>query len=307
MQIRKKYASPGRRHWLRGLINHERDERKVLLAVLAHPDDETFGTGGTLALYARSGVNVHLICATRGEVGEMDPKLMRGFDSIASRREHELRCAAELLGLSGVYFLNYRDSGMPGSPDNSHPDALVAQPLEKVASEVGQFIRELKPQVVITFDPIGGYRHPDHIAIQRATVKAFEDLLLPQGDGVRIATNPRDYFSPLFHGDFLRLIVRILPILAATRASLVRMEILIWSRLPKWIFPLMRKSIFARVAEIRDDAARCHESQGGASMTSSGWIGRLRRMFMAKEMYMRAYPPVAAERKNMMTDLFASM
>ena len=157
-------------------------DKRILLAVLAHPDDETFGTGGTLALYARSGAEVHLICATRGEVGEMDPKLLRGFDSIAERREHELRCAAELLGLSGVHFLGYRDSGMPGSPDNSHPNALAAQPLDKVAADVAQWIHALKPQVVITFDPIGGYRHPDHIAIQKATVKAFEDALRPQPD-----------------------------------------------------------------------------------------------------------------------------
>ncbi len=79
---------------------------RTLLAVLAHPDDETFGTGGTLALYARQrGVDVYLVCATRGEVGEMDPKYMRGFNSVAERREAELRCAAENLGLKGVYFL----------------------------------------------------------------------------------------------------------------------------------------------------------------------------------------------------------
>jgi len=69
-------------------------QKKVLLAVLAHPDDETFGMGGTLALYARRGVEVHLVCATRGEVGEMDEKFMRGFATVADRRVDELRCAA---------------------------------------------------------------------------------------------------------------------------------------------------------------------------------------------------------------------
>jgi len=94
--------------------------------VLAHPDDETFGMGGTLALYASQGVEVHLVCATRGEVGEMDPKLLEGFASIAERRESELCCAADMLGLKAVHFLDYRDSGMPGSPDNTHPMALAA-------------------------------------------------------------------------------------------------------------------------------------------------------------------------------------
>ena len=84
-----------------------------LMYIAAHPDDETFGTGGTLALYSRRGVDVHLVCATRGEVGEMDPALMGSFATIGDKRESELRCAAGTLGLTGVYFLGYRDSGMP--------------------------------------------------------------------------------------------------------------------------------------------------------------------------------------------------
>ncbi|HEX7556596.1 MAG TPA: PIG-L family deacetylase, partial [Leptolinea sp.] len=148
-------------------------EKKTILAVLAHPDDETFGTGGTLALYARLGVDVYLICATRGEVGEMPEEMMAGFNTIGEKREDELRCAGDLLGLKSIFFLGYRDSGMPNSVDNQHPQALAAQPVEKVAEEVARYIRKLRPQVVITFDPIGGYHHPDHIAIHNATVKAF--------------------------------------------------------------------------------------------------------------------------------------
>ena len=149
-------------------------DQPVLLAVLAHPDDETFGTGGTLALYARRGVKVFLICATRGEVGEVDEEYMKGFKSIADRRVDELRCAAGLLGLTEVIFLDYRDSGMEGSPDNRHPEALTAQPVEAVAKTVAELIQKIRPQVLITFDPIGGYRHPDHIAIHKATVRAFD-------------------------------------------------------------------------------------------------------------------------------------
>ena len=88
------------------------ENKKVLLAVLAHPDDESFGMGGTLAYYASKGVDVYLVCATRGEVGDVDPKYLEGFHSIAERREAELRCAAGILDLAGVTFLNYRDSGM---------------------------------------------------------------------------------------------------------------------------------------------------------------------------------------------------
>ena len=148
--------------------------KKVLLAVLAHPDDETFGMGGTLASYARRGVEVHLVCATRGEAGEVAPDCMEGFETVADRRVWELRCAAGILGLAGVYFLDYRDSGMTGSEDNEHPDALCAAPVEQVAEEIAEYIRELRPQVVLTFDPNGGYMHPDHIAMHKATLRAFE-------------------------------------------------------------------------------------------------------------------------------------
>ena len=78
-------------------------QEPVILAVLAHPDDETFGMGGTLALYAQRGAQVYLVCATRGEVGDVDPQYMQGFETIAERREYELRCAAQKLGLKEVF------------------------------------------------------------------------------------------------------------------------------------------------------------------------------------------------------------
>ncbi|OQY92627.1 MAG: hypothetical protein B6D39_04740, partial [Anaerolineae bacterium UTCFX2] len=108
------------------------DSNNVLLAVLAHPDDESFGIGGTLAVYARRGAQVHLVCATRGEAGDVDPQYLQGFKSIADRRVSELRCAAGVLGLTGVYFLDYRDSGMGGSADNRRPEALANAPQEEV-------------------------------------------------------------------------------------------------------------------------------------------------------------------------------
>ena len=91
-------------------------QKPTLLSVLAHPDDESFGMGGTLALYAQKGWDVYLVCATRGEVGTVDPHHLEGFSSIAELREGELRCAAQHLGLKDVFFLDYHDSGMPGSP-----------------------------------------------------------------------------------------------------------------------------------------------------------------------------------------------
>ncbi|MFQ5931742.1 MAG: PIG-L family deacetylase, partial [Nitrospiraceae bacterium] len=147
--------------------------QKSKLAVMAHPDDEAFALGGTLALYANRGVQVHLICATKGEVGTVSPEFLAGYDDIAELRMQELDCAAEQLGLAGLRVLDYRDSGMVGTPDNEHPRALAQANQEQVVEAVSDYMRRVEPQVVITHDPQGGYGHPDHIAIHKATVEAY--------------------------------------------------------------------------------------------------------------------------------------
>jgi N-acetyl-1-D-myo-inositol-2-amino-2-deoxy-alpha-D-glucopyranoside deacetylase len=287
------------------LSNHQ---TPVLLAVLAHPDDETFGTGGTLALYARKGVKVYLACATQGEVGEMDPALMRGFSTIGERRVAELRCAAEKLGLTDVFFLGYRDSGMPGSPDNHHPQALVAQPLESVAADVVHIIRKVQPQVVVTFDPIGGYRHPDHIHIHQATARAFYDArnpdCPPDPEGLSPYAPAKLYFQTIPHS-FLKAAVPILRLFGRDpRHFGVNGDVDLVS-IAEVSFPIHTVINFRPVAAIRDEAAACHASQGGQAM-SKGVMGVLSRLFRSGEAYMRAYPePNKGEKRE--KDLFAGL
>ncbi len=146
---------------------------KNILAVFAHPDDEAFGSGGTLAKYAGEGHHVVLVCATRGEVGEIADESLATPETLGQVREKELRCAAAKIGVSELIFLNYRDSGMIGTPENENPKALINAPAEEVVPEIVRIIREVQPQVVITFEPNGGYGHPDHIAIHKHTVAAF--------------------------------------------------------------------------------------------------------------------------------------
>jgi len=280
----------------------------VLLAVLAHPDDETFGTGGTLALYSRRGVQVYLVCATRGEVGEMDPSLLDGYASVGEKREAELRCAAGKLGLTGVFFLGYRDSGMPGSPDNVHPMALAATPVDKVASEVAQFIQKLHPQVVLTFDPVGGYHHPDHIAIHNATVKAFKDLneqvvsQNPQASQIYI---PQKLYYSTFSRTFLKVAIFLLRLFGRDPHHFGVNKDIDMVSIAAVSFPIHARINYKAVAAIRDEAAGCHASQGGGGMNRGiqGWVMRL---FRSDETYMRAYPePQPGERKE--TDLFAGI
>jgi LmbE family N-acetylglucosaminyl deacetylase len=279
-------------------------EQPVLLTVLAHPDDETFGTGGTLALYTRRGVKVYLICATRGEVGEVDEKYMQGFNSVAERRVDELRCAAGLLGLTEIIFLDYRDSGMEGSPENKHPQALAAQPVEEVARIVIGHIRRLRPQVLITFDPIGGYRHPDHIAIHKATVKAFELCNDPNFKDDQKPYQPSKFYFNTFPRGFLKAGVRIIRLFGGDPRHFGRNKDIDLLSIAEVDFPINAKIDYHPVADIRDQASACHASQGGQSM-NRGPLGWFRRLFSSNETFMRAYPPPSG--KHIENDLFEGL
>jgi N-acetyl-1-D-myo-inositol-2-amino-2-deoxy-alpha-D-glucopyranoside deacetylase len=148
----------------------------TLLAVHAHPDDEVFG-GGSLARAADEGVRVVLVTATLGEEGEihdpdLDPEEARA--RLGAIREAELRQAAALLGIEDVRLLGYRDSGMAGRPANEDPNNFHNADPDQVAARLVRIMREIRPQVIVTYDERGNYGHPDHIAAHRAAVAAFE-------------------------------------------------------------------------------------------------------------------------------------
>ncbi|MFQ5400005.1 MAG: PIG-L family deacetylase [Anaerolineae bacterium] len=145
-----------------------------LLGCFAHPDDEILGPGGTLAHYAANGTHVELVCATRGEAGEIADPALATPDTLAQVREQELLCSARTLGVKQVTFLDYRDSGMAGTEENQHPNAFMHAPAEAVVPRLVAVIRRLRPQVMMTFEPWGGYGHPDHLAIHRHTHAALE-------------------------------------------------------------------------------------------------------------------------------------
>jgi N-acetyl-1-D-myo-inositol-2-amino-2-deoxy-alpha-D-glucopyranoside deacetylase len=263
----------------------------TMLVCLAHPDDETFGMGGTLALYARRGVQVYLVCATRGDVGDVDRELMQGFSSVAERRESELRCAAGILGLTGVYFLGYRDSGMPGTPDNQHPNALAAQPVDEVAAKVVHYIRLLRPQVVVTHDPIGGYKHPDHIAMHRVTVRAFELACDPNFSSDLPPFIPQKLYYQTIPKYLLRWAVRLAPLLRMDPHHFGRnRDIDLASLVEEGDLPTHARINCRSVSEIRDEATACHTSQLGGAMGRKGPMTILRRYFGSTESFMRAIP-----------------
>jgi LmbE family N-acetylglucosaminyl deacetylase len=144
-----------------------------MLACFAHPDDEAFPVGGALAAYAARGVEIRLITATSGEVGDIRQPGLATPETLGSVRRSELARAVASLGLKGHVVLGYRDSGMAGTAPNGHPLAFINAPAEEVVEQLVWEIRQFRPQVVLTFEPGGLYGHPDHIAISRHTAQAF--------------------------------------------------------------------------------------------------------------------------------------
>lgn len=144
----------------------------MLLVVVAHPDDESFGCGSVLAHAAASGHGTAVLCATRGEAGES------GFPAgdLAAVREAELRAAASILGVGEVRLLGHRDSGMSGDPA---PGSLVTVDPEVVAAEVRIAIDELRPDIVVTPDASDGHR--DHVVMRDATLRAVDTAAHPPG------------------------------------------------------------------------------------------------------------------------------
>jgi len=277
------------------------ENKKILLSVLAHPDDESFGMGGTLALYAEQGVEVHLVCATRGEAGEVGPEYLKNYGSIGELREAELRCAAGHLGLFAVHFLDYRDSGMVGSEDNKHPDALFQAPLLEVASKIADYIREIKPQVILTFDPIGGYRHPDHIAIHKATVEAFELAGNKDYKSDRPPFQAQKLYFHTISKRFIRLGVQLLRLFGKDPSRWGENEDIDLTTLAVDDYPIHALINYRETERRKAAASFCHASQGGAGLAKGplGWIARL---LGGKDQFMRAFPiPQPGERES---DLF---
>jgi LmbE family N-acetylglucosaminyl deacetylase len=133
----------------------------ALLAVFAHPDDETYRPGGTLALLARRGVRVHVLTATRGQAGLCGESPLCSPDELPAVRERELRCACAALGIEPPHLLDYQD----GCLSEIDPETIVA--------EILTMVDKVHPQVMLTFGPDGISGHPDHVAIGQYTAEAF--------------------------------------------------------------------------------------------------------------------------------------
>jgi N-acetyl-1-D-myo-inositol-2-amino-2-deoxy-alpha-D-glucopyranoside deacetylase len=279
------------------------ENRKAILFVGAHPDDETFGIGGTLAQYAAAGVSVYYACATRGEAGSAGPEEMQGYSTVGEMRWAELTCAAKVLGLADIIYLGYRDSGMAGSEDNQHPEALIKAPVDEITGRIVKVIREVKPQVVITFDPIGGYRHPDHIAVHNATVKAFSVAADPQKyiEAGPVFKPQKLYFS-VFPRTIFKVMVKLMPLFGQNPHRFGRNKDIDIAEVANVTFPVHAGiHVTGKSRKARERAMACHASQIGGRPRNLlfAFVDKFRRH---KDLYMRSVPEVVDTRRE--SDLF---
>ena len=159
------------------------DNPRRVVFVHAHPDDETINNGVTMAKYAAEGAHVTVVTCTLGEEGEvLVPELAHlaadRQDALGQHRISELAAAMEALGVRDYRFLGgagrYRDSGMMGEPSNDRPECFWRAELDEAAGHLVEVFRQVRPQVVVTYDDNGGYGHPDHIQAHRVTTRAVE-------------------------------------------------------------------------------------------------------------------------------------
>jgi LmbE family N-acetylglucosaminyl deacetylase len=284
-------------------------DRARLLAILAHPDDESFGPGGTLARYAREGAEVHVCIITDGAAGTYMGDEAPGAEApaLARLRRQELACACEVLGVQ-LITLAYRDSGMEGAPDNRHPQSLYQADLEEVAGRILEILRRVRPQVVITHDPTGGLFHPDHVRVNRAVCRAWERIHEndTESQEVDLAATPRMpdrlYYTVIPRSLFkwflrvLRLLRRDIRHFGAnkdidlTHAGVPDEQIHVQLEVAPYL-------------GIKERASACHKSQGGGVgglRLMPGWV---RQRLMRYEFFVQARPPDARAHQDLFEGL----
>lgn len=286
-------------------------EQRTLLGVFAHPDDESFGPGGTLARYAAQGANVHVIIATDGDAGSVESNHRRGEGlTLAQERMHELSRAAVALNVTSIWNLPYRDSGMRGSPDNQHPRALIQQPIEALVADLVDYIRRLRPQVILTHDPFGGYGHPDHIRVCEAVTTAFY-----QANDAKTRANsngsapppyaPQKLYYTAFDRRMLRWIVRLMLLTGKNPRAMGRNRDINLEQISHWEVPVHAKIDVGAYLPRKEAASRAHASQYSGGPSYLRFLpGFVQKRLRSTEAFMRAYPQPNGQIEQ---DLFAGV
>lgn len=267
--------------------------RLSFMAIIAHPDDESFGVGGTLAKYAREGVEVSLVVATSGEAGAISDPSLANSENLGQVRRQELQCAVDILGVKHLRLLDYRDGHLAEADPREAERKIVA------------IMRELRPQVVVTFDPHGVYGHPDHVAIHRLTVAACQSSGDPNKhpehlDSLRAHAPDKLYFRAI-PADMMRLMA---DRIQATRAGLGLdpIDVIALATPEELVTTVVDVSEYA---DVKLQAIQCHRTQISGDIATS-WPDSLLQHFLSRE-----YFSLASWRRRsgeaLETDLFAGL
>lgn len=263
------------------------------MAVLAHPDDESYGIGGTLARYAHEGVDVHVVIATNGAAGSVDEAWGGDRQQLAEARRHELEQACAILGAK-LHMLNYRDSGYINDPANQHPDAFINCDPRDAIGKVVALIRRLQPQVVVTHDETGGYFHPDHIRCYEIVTPAFHAA----GDPDQYAEIGPEPYQPvrLYYSVFSHRWVRVINLLMRLRGRdptrVGRNQDIDFTSVGVDPDEITTTIDYGRYWDLKRQASAAHGSQGGGTSLTRLLPEWLQRMLFAHETFVRAHPPV---------------
>ncbi len=278
--------------------------QKRLLAVLAHPDDESFGPGGTFARYVAEGVDVHIAIATDGAAGSVVDDYKDAHDRLTAVRAEELQKAVGILGAT-LHTLGYRDSGYINDPAGEHPDAFINAPMVEAVGKVVALIRQIQPQVVVTHDEMGGYLHPDHIMCWKITTAAFPaagDLAQYSELGLAPYQPLRLYYSA-FSNRWVKWAIFILRLSRRDPTQFGRNKDIDLTKVGVDPARITTVIDYRPYWEVKARASAAHASQGGAGgRFLPEW---LMRRFMAKDTFIRAYPPVNNGFRE--TNLFAGL
>ena len=267
--------------------------KKTLLVFLAHPDDESFGPGGTLAKYAAEGVDVHIAIATDGAAGSVADDFDGNHDELAAIRLEELKTAVSILNAT-LHPLNYRDSGYIGDPANDHPDAFINVDPDETTRRLVTLIRQLRPQVLLTHDETGGYYHPDHIQCWKIGTAAFHAAADPTRypDTGEPHQCDRLYYTA-FANTRVKWIIRLMRLRRMDPTAIGQNKDIDLTRIGIPPNKLHTHIDYRSYWDVKLEASACHASQGGGGGFTKWLPMWVQKRLFGHDTYIHAYPPVA--------------
>lgn len=275
---------------------------KRIVAIQAHPDDESFGIGGTLAWYAEQGVEITLVTATGGENGPVPEAYQKSGISVKDIRIKELDCAVKALGITRLIRLGYQDSGMQGWDANQDPRAFINQPKEEVSKRILQILQEIQPQVVLCHNSKGDYGHPDHSWVYETSLVAFKEYLeglSPIGNGIKSAI----LYSHMMPKGMLKSAIFYYRLIGKDPRHFGENGDVDLVALSEQDFPVNALIKYGSVRKVKAQASACHPSQGGGAL-ATGFAAFLQKMVDQPQDAFTQVLPEALSNQPVKADLF---